>query len=81
MPISVADVDIRDIEVRDVEIRDFTPSGIQLEKIDVNDPPDTGRQRSSDTSLRWIHIPVNDTRVVTVGYMSINPLLFECARD
>jgi hypothetical protein len=56
------------ISVNEVEIRDLIPSGTQLMKLDVNTPPAAGWQQPSDTRLRWIHIPVNDTEVVTVGY-------------
>ena len=69
------------ISVDEVEIRDLTPSGVQLVKLDVNAPPAAGWQRPADARSRWIHIPVNDTEVVTVSYASIRyPLLFECAR-
>jgi hypothetical protein len=68
------------MSVDKVEIRDLTPGGIQIEKIDVNVPPPAGWQRPSDTRFRWIHIPMNDTEVVTVSYVSIDPLLFVCAR-
>lgn len=69
------------ISVDEVEIRDLTPSGVQLGKLDVNAPPAAGWQRPADARFRWIHIPVNDTEVVTVSYASIRyPLLFECAR-